>query len=328
MAHAIHHASGRADGPFVTVNCGGLPPSLVESELFGHVKGAFTGAENERRGRFGLAAGGTIFLDEVAELPLELQPKLLRVLQSGEFEKVGGDRTFTADVRIIAATHRDLAREVKEGRFREDLYYRLNVFPITLPPLRSRREDIPLLVRHFVPNLAVRAGREIDEVPGSVIRRLQDYSWPGNVRELISVLERAVVTSRDRVLRLEDALDSGGAPFSPSTGGGVDDDRLITLEENERRHILKALEATDGKISGPGGAAEVLGINPSTLRTRMKGSDFGGRAGHPTPGPTPTRFSFLLPSRSMRMRRHFRNHPRKGLSAGWRQTPCSRGLCC
>jgi len=270
VAHAIHHAGSRANRPFVTVNCGGLPASLVESELFGHVRGAFTGAEAERRGRFGQAAGGTIFLDEVGELPLELQPKLLRVLQSGEFEKVGGDRTFTADVRVIAATHRDLELEVKAGRFREDLYYRLNVFPITLPPLRLRRDDIPLLIRHFVPNLAVRAGREIDEIPGVVIRRLQDYSWPGNVRELISVLERAVVTSQDRVLRLEDALDSGGAPFAPSTGGGSGDDRLVTLEENERRHILKALEATDGKISGAGGAAEVLGINPSTLRTRMK----------------------------------------------------------
>ena len=268
VARAIHEASPRARRAFVRVNCGALPPHLAESELFGHEAGAFTGAVRQRKGRFELADGGTIFLDEVGELPHDLQAKLLRILQEGEFERLGSSRTLKVDVRVIAATNRSLKTDVAAGRFREDLFYRLNVFPITVPPLRERREDIPLLVKHFLPQLEARAGKQIREVPSSVLHALMDYSWPGNVRELRNVLERAVLQSSDGVLRLPEALDGtlpprgAGAATPPPAG--------VTLQDVERAHIRATLERTRGQISGPGGAAEILGINPNTLRSRMK----------------------------------------------------------
>jgi len=269
VANAIHDASDRASGPFVVVNCAALPPSLIESELFGHEKGAFTGADRQRRGRFELAHRGTIFLDEVGELPLEMQPNLLRVLQEGEIERVGGSRTIPVDVRVIAATNRDLKADIEAGRFREDLFYRISVYPITVAPLRDRREDIPSLVQHFTRRFARRRGRDISEIPVEVIRRLESYQWPGNVRELQNVIERAVLTSTGGVLKLaEPLLNDSGKPTSPETpemGEG-----LMTLADLERRHIERVLASTRGKISGSGGAAEVLGLHANTLRYRMK----------------------------------------------------------
>jgi PAS domain S-box-containing protein len=266
VARAIHEASPRSQQPFVRVNCAALPASIVESELFGHVAGAFTGATRLRKGRFELADRGTLFLDEVGELPLALQAKLLRVLQEGEFERVGSSDTIRTDVRIIAATNRSLKAEVAAGRFREDLFYRLNVFPVTVPPLRERREDIALLVKHLVPLLAADAGKEIREVAAPALRSLSEYSWPGNVRELRNVLERAVLQSPDGILRLPEALEAPGAPaVKPAPAPPV-----ASLREHERRHILAALEQTRGRVNGPGGAAEILGINPNTLRSRMK----------------------------------------------------------
>jgi chemotaxis protein methyltransferase CheR len=269
IARTIHAESSRANGPFVVVNCAALPPSLIESELFGHEKGAFTGADRQRRGRFELAHRGTIFLDEIGELPLEMQPRLLRVLQDGELERVGGDQTFTYDVRAIAATNRDLAAEVEAGRFREDLFYRIAVYPITVPPLRDRTDDIPLLVEHFARYFSRRRGRVVNEIPAEVMRRLQSYHWPGNVRELQNVIERAVLTSTGGVLRLAEPLlnDSGkpGSPDSPEVGEG-----LMTLDDLERGHIERVLVSTRGKISGSGGAAEMLGLHANTLRYRMK----------------------------------------------------------
>ena len=269
IARTVHSESPRADGPFVVVNCAALPPNLIESELFGHERGAFTGADRQRRGRFELADGGTLFLDEIGELPLELQPKLLRVLQEGELERVGGSSTIPVNVRLIAATNRDLNLEMEAGRFREDLFYRVAVYPITVPPLRDRVDDIPLLVQHFVRHFAGRRGIRIDEVPAEVMRRLQSYQWPGNVRELQNVIERAVLTSTGGVLKLAEPLlnDSGepGSPDSPEVGGG-----LMTLDDLERRHIERVLASTGGKISGPGGAAEILGLHANTLRYRMK----------------------------------------------------------
>jgi PAS domain S-box-containing protein len=269
IARTIHSESPRSNGPFVVVNCAALPPNLIESELFGHEKGAFTGAERQRRGRFELAHGGTLFLDEIGELPLELQPKLLRVLQEGEIERVGGTDTITVDVRLIAATNRDLNADMEAGRFREDLFYRVAVYPITVPPLRDRREDIPLLVQNFVQHFAQRRAARIDEVPAEVMRRLQSYEWPGNVRELQNVIERAVLTTTDRVLSLAEPLKSGSngkmAPrdAAPELSG-------LTLDEVERRYIVQVLETTQGQISGAGGAAEILGLHANTLRYRMK----------------------------------------------------------
>jgi transcriptional regulator with GAF, ATPase, and Fis domain len=269
IARTIHKESPRSGGPFVVVNCAALPPSLIESELFGHEKGAFTGADRQRRGRFELAHRGTIFLDEVGELPLEMQPKLLRVLQEGEIERVGGSQPIPVDVRVIAATNRDLKADIGAGRFREDLFYRISVYPITVPPLRDRREDIPSLVRHFTRHFARRRGRDISEIPAEVMRRLDSYQWPGNVRELQNVIERAVLTSTGGVLKLAGPLlnDSGKptSPDAPEMGEG-----LMTLDDLERRHIERVLASTRGKISGPGGAAEVLGLHANTLRYRMK----------------------------------------------------------
>ena len=269
VARALHDASPRRARPFVAVNCAALPATLIESEMFGHERGAFTGAAQRRKGRFELADGGSLLLDEVGELPLELQPKLLRVLQAGELERVGGSQTLRVDVRVIAATNRDLRAEVDAGRFREDLYFRLHVFPITVPPLRERRADIPLLVRHFVGLLATRFGKTIDEVPGPVLQELVDYEWPGNVRELVAVLERAVITSSSRTLRLAGPLRRGQAPRGVSEAV-LQEAGLVPLEEVERRYIARVLEARGGRIAGPGGAAEILGVNPSTLRSRMK----------------------------------------------------------
>jgi PAS domain S-box-containing protein len=270
VARAIHRESGRAGRRFVAVNCAALPPNLVESELFGHEKGAFTGADRQRRGRFELAHRATIFLDEVGELPLEMQPKLLRVLQEGEIERVGGSQTIPVDVRVISATNRDLKADIEAGRFREDLFYRISVYPITVPPLRDRREDIPSLVQHFTRDFARRRRRDISEIPAEVMRRLESYQWPGNVRELQNVIERAVLTSTGGVLKLAEPLSSDtGAhdtrPAESEIGGG-----LMTLDELDRRHIERVLASTGGKISGSGGAAEVLGLHANTLRYRMK----------------------------------------------------------
>jgi len=262
VAESLHRQGRRAERPLIKVNCAALPPSLAESELFGHEKGAFTGAQGQRKGRFELADQGTLFLDEVGELPLELQAKLLRVLQDGEFQRVGGSRTLKVDVRLIAATNRDLSKEVQAGRFREDLWYRLNVFPISVPPLRDRREDIPLLARHFLDRLCEKVRRPSLELPMGVVQALQAHAWPGNIRELQNVIEQAVLISDGPVLRLPGPL--AGAP----TGGGPG--RLISLEALERTHILEILAHCQGRVEGPQGAAAILGLKPSTLRSRMQ----------------------------------------------------------
>jgi transcriptional regulator with GAF, ATPase, and Fis domain len=249
----------------ITVNCAALPANLIESELFGREKGAFTGAHARQVGRFEVANGGTIFLDEIGEMPLELQAKLLRVLQEGEFERLGSPRTIKVDARVIASTARDLKAEIRSNRFREDLFYRLNVFPITMPPLRLRRDDIPQLVRHFIDKYARKIGRQIKTVPKTVMQSLQDYSWPGNVRELEHVIERAVITSTGPVLQLADRLEHD-AP-EPK------EESIKNLAAMEREHILKVLRKTRWKINGPGGAASLLKLHPSTLRFRIKKLD-------------------------------------------------------
>jgi transcriptional regulator with GAF, ATPase, and Fis domain len=263
FARAIHNLSTRSTRPLVKVNCAALPAELIESELFGHEKGAFTGAIARKTGRFELADGGTIFLDEIGDLPRKLQAKLLRVLQEGEFERLGSSRTLTVDVRVIAATNRDLAKSIAAGTFREDLYYRLNVFPVTLPSLRERPDDVPLLVRHFVEKYGKKLGRPIDTIPEPVMAALARYAWPGNVRELENIIERAVILSDDATLQLDETLEADRHPALPTTGPA-------TLEEAERDHILQVLEATNWRVRGNGGAAEILDINPSTLRSRMK----------------------------------------------------------
>ena len=270
IASAIHEKSSRSNGPYVKVNCATLPEALVESELFGHEKGAFTGADRQRKGRFELADGGTILLDEVGELPPGTQAKLLRVLQEGEFERVGGSSTIKVSVRIIAATNRKLHDDVSAGRFRQDLFYRLDVYPVTVPPLRQRREDIPLLVSHYAREIGERLGKSISEVPAQVMREFTEYNWPGNIRELQNVIERAVIVSSDGVLRLPEAL--GQATTAPAAEGKTSKESttVSTLGEAEREHILRALEATGWRINGPKGAAAMLKLHPSTLRFRMK----------------------------------------------------------
>lgn len=267
LARAVHNRSSRKNKPMVKINCAALPATLIESELFGHEKGAFTGATAQKVGRFELADGGTIFLDEIGEMPLELQPKLLRVLQEGEFERVGGTKTLRVAVRVIAATNRDLETEVGEGRFREDLYYRLNVFPITSLPLRERKEDIPLLVRHFCDKHGPDIGRQIDTIPQDVFDTLMDHHWPGNIRELENVVERALILSSGRKLELGDwsvnaLLRRKNA--TPKPAG------LLTMEEAERTHIIAVLEHTRWKVSGNNGAAKILDMIPTTLDSRMK----------------------------------------------------------
>ncbi len=266
VARAIHTASPRKRRPMVKVNCAALPANLIESELFGHEKGAFTSAQAKRVGRFELAHGNTLFLDEIGELPLASQAKLLRILQEGEFERLGSARTLKVDIRIIAATNRDLEEEVNQGRFREDLWYRLNVFPITVPPLRTRGDDIPMLVHYFTDKFSKKMGKKISKIPSRTIKSLQKYPWPGNVRELENVIERAVVNTKGPSLQLMDNLGSTDIQTKTATSNPT----LSSLKEVERTHILQALEKTKWRIDGPNGAALILDINPSTLRYRMQ----------------------------------------------------------
>ena len=260
IAAAIHNMSPRKERPLITVNCAALPANLIESELFGREKGAFTGADARRVGRFEVAHGSTLCLDEIGELPLELQAKLLRVIQHGEFERLGSSHTIKVDVRIVATTNRDLEEEVRKGRFRQDLYYRLNVFPITVPPLRQRKEDIPLLVEAFIARYSRKLGKQITSVQKKTMKTLQDYPWPGNVRELESIIERAVILCPGPVLQLADKLDISSPPLSSA---------IRTLEEVERNQIQKILSETRWRIEGKDGAAAILGLHPSTLRARM-----------------------------------------------------------
>jgi len=264
VVRAIHGLSLRKERALVKVNCATLPSNIIESELFGHEKGAFTGANSRNLGRFEVADGATLFLDEIGELPLELQSKLLRVVQDGEFERLGSSHTIKIDVRIIAATNRDLEEEVRRGRFRDDLWYRLNIFPITMPPLRDRLDDIPLLVDFYVKKISKRMGKSIEIIPASVMNVLQNYHWPGNVRELENVLERAVINSSGPKLRLVDELRKPQKDLSTAQK---------TLEAVERDHIVRILDQTQWKVSGKTGAAEILGLNRSTLRARMRKLD-------------------------------------------------------
>jgi transcriptional regulator with GAF, ATPase, and Fis domain len=273
IARAIHHAGARAGSPLVKVNCGAISAGLVESELFGHVRGAFTGAMTGRAGRFELANGGTIFLDEVGELPADTQVKLLRVLQEGEFEPVGSSKTLKTDVRIIAATNRDLQQEVDAGRFRSDLFYRLNVFPVRVPPLRERREDVPLLVMYFLEKFSKKLGKSITSVPAGVMQRLVDYDWAGNIRELQNVIERAIVLAPSGASTLSSSLlpVSGQEDLNEDAEAGFPDGNGASdIREIERKHILSVLEQTAWVIEGPRGAARALNLHPNTLRSRLK----------------------------------------------------------
>ena len=260
FAAAIHKLSKRRDKPFIKVNCSALPATLIESELFGHEKGAFTGAVQKHIGRFELANGGTLFLDEISEIPFELQSKLLRVLQEGEFERIGSSKTTKVDVRIIAATNRSLEEMIRKGEFRKDLFYRLNVYPVTIAPLRDRKSDIPLLTEHFVKIFNQKLGKNITRISKDTIKQLQSYSWPGNVRELENVIERAVIISNGTSLTVEPLIKPD---FS-------EDEELLPLSEYERRYIIKVLEKTYWRVEGPEGAAKILDINPETLRSRMR----------------------------------------------------------
>ena len=275
VAHVIHARSARSDGPLVKVNCPSIPSELFESEFFGHVRGAFTGAHRDRIGRFQLADGGTLFLDEISEIPLELQGKLLRVLQEGEYERVGDDATHTVDVRVIAATNRDLEQAVEDGAFREDLYYRLSVFPIDVPPLRQRGEDIVQLASHFLEKTSQDFGQRPLTLSRQQVSLLKKYDWPGNVRELKNVIERAVILSRGKVLRLDlamaDILRSASTPAREDAGrtgpSVMTEKEFIALQ---KENMLAALQVTDWRVSGPEGAAELVGLKPSTFADRMK----------------------------------------------------------
>jgi formate hydrogenlyase transcriptional activator len=262
IARAIHNLSSRCGRPFIKLNCAAIPFDLLESELFGHERGAFTGAIAQKIGRFEMADKGTLFLDEVGDIPPGLQPKLLRVLQEQEFERLGSTRTHQVDVRLVAATNRNLVEMVRRNEFRSDLYYRLNVFPIALPPLRARREDIPALVEHFVEIYARRMGKQIDEISSETMSELASYAWPGNIRELQNFMERSVILSSGSVLE---------APFESLTAAATTQaQEAVTLEEAERNHIRKILEQTRWVVSGPNGAAARLGIKRSTLYFRMQ----------------------------------------------------------
>ena len=265
IARAIHNISSRCGRPFVKLNCAAIPFDLLESELFGHEKGAFTGAIAQKVGRFEVADHGTLFLDEVGDIPLALQPKLLRVLQEQEFERLGGNRTHQVDVRLVAATHRNLAEMVKRNEFRSDLYYRLNVFPIVLPPLRARSEDVPALVKHFADIFGRRIGKQIDHIPPETMSAFISYAFPGNIRELQNLIERAVILSNDGVLP---------NPLPPPEAGGMETVTVFpmqsTLKDSERTLILRTLEAADWVLGGPTGAAARLGLKRTTLITRLK----------------------------------------------------------
>jgi transcriptional regulator with GAF, ATPase, and Fis domain len=273
IANAIHYTSSRRSGPLIKVNCGAIPENLIDSELFGHERGAFTGAITQKKGRFERADGGTIFLDEVGELPLQAQLRLLRVLQEKEIERVGGTKTIPVDVRVITATHRDMAELVRTGVFREDLWFRVNVFPITLPPLRQRKEDIPALVTHFLD----KKSKDLKIYPPPAVsigevERLKAYDWPGNIRELENLVERELIRMRGKgrggLLTFEhlEVLEKSKASSLGAEGEGD----LLTLDEAMSRQIRQALQRSNGKVSGPGGAAQLLGINPTTLRSRMR----------------------------------------------------------
>jgi hydrogenase-4 transcriptional activator len=274
VARAVHAGSPRRNGPVMRVNCGAIPPDLIDSELFGHERGSFTGAVSDRKGWFERADGGTLFLDEVAELSLGAQVRLLRILQDGSFEKVGGQRTQTADVRLVAATHRDLGTLVAERRFREDLYYRINIFPIRLPPLRERRQDIPALAGHFARRAGLRLGASPLMLTADDVELLLAYDWPGNVRELAAVVERAAILGNGRRLDLQRALGTTPAVGLPTRAGPPSlpepDAPFATLDQAMTMHLEAALSKTGGRIEGPTGAAKLLGINPHTLRARMR----------------------------------------------------------
>jgi DNA-binding NtrC family response regulator len=265
IAHSIHKVSARRNKPFIVVNCGTLPTNLIESDLFGHEKGSYTGAINRREGKFELADGGTIFLDEIGELPLELQVKFLRVLQEREIEPVGG-KPKKINVRVLAATNKDLDEEVAAGRFRIDLYYRLNVFPLVLPSLRERREDIPLLANYFLKKYSTEEGRQVPVLSKEAIDKLMQYNWPGNIRELENTIERNVVLARGNVI---DSIEMPN-PKATAVSTNTANNRFKTMMENERDHILAVLESCNWKISGKGGAAEILNINANTLNSRIK----------------------------------------------------------
>jgi transcriptional regulator with GAF, ATPase, and Fis domain len=274
LAKEIHERGPRSRQPFVRVNCSAIPREMFESEFFGHVRGAFTGAVRDRPGRFQIADGGTIFLDEIGELPADLQPKLLRVLQEGEYERVGDDVTRTVDVRVIAATNQNLAEAVRERRFRQDLFYRLNVFPLELPPLRHRMDDVPLLATHAIAEVSKRLGIPAPPLTQADAARLQHYEWPGNVRELQNVIERAVILSKGVRLRLDLALAQTSAPASaPSLSDTDPQPEILTdreCRERERVNLMNALKRAGGRIYGEGGAAALLGINPTTLASRLR----------------------------------------------------------
>jgi formate hydrogenlyase transcriptional activator len=271
IARAIHHSSARRNAPFVTLNCAAIPATLLESELFGHERGAFTGAVMQRAGRFEMANGGTLFLDEIGEIALDLQAKLLRVLQEQSFERLGGTRTTRVDVRVVAATNRDLLRMVDEGQFRADLYYRLSVFPIALPPLRERREDIPALVRHFVAQHALRMNKIIEDIPLETMEAMAAYDWPGNVRQLQNFVEHGVIISRGS--QFEPALDQLRRR-TPSTELSVK-----SLDEATRQHILETLKLTNGVVGGRNGAAARLGVARTTLLSKMRRLGIESRPG-------------------------------------------------
>lgn len=263
VARAVHSQSTRRDRPLVKVSCATLPANLIESELFGHEKGAFTSAQARQTGRFELADGATIFLDEIGELPLELQSRLLRVLQDGEYERLGSPHTRKVDVRVIAATNRNLEAEVRKGDFRKDLWYRLSVFPIIIQPLRERAEDIPLLVEFLVKKFSRKLGKQVRKIPYKILENLQEYPWPGNVREMENVIERAIINTQGSILQLADKLDASKAKELAT-------DRWVGLEQVEREYIYRVLEETRWKIEGRDGAAEILDLNPSTLRGRIR----------------------------------------------------------
>jgi transcriptional regulator with GAF, ATPase, and Fis domain len=278
VARSIHERSGRAEGPILRVNCGAIAPELIDSELFGHERGAFTGAQSQRRGWFERADGGTLFLDEIGELPLPAQVRLLRVVQDGVFERVGGSRPLEVDVRIVAATHRDLSAMVAGGTFREDLWYRINVFTIRLPPLRERQGDIAALAEHFTARAAQRFGLVGLRVTPADVALLQRYEWPGNVRELSAVIERAAIIGEGGRLDIERSLGVSQPRTMPPQAPAIsDDDHFLTLDQAMARHIERALEKCGGRIDGVRGAAKLLAIHPNTLRSRMQKLGVRGR---------------------------------------------------